>query len=109
MHGYAWELATLLFVVAIVLYKMGQDKMAKIVTMVLRLAYIAIIATGILIFIKIGSGPFYYLKMLLGLLSIGFMELVIIGVSKKKKMIWQWALLLALFAGTVYLGFLLPI
>lgn len=109
MHSISWEIAFALFVIAIILYKIGQEKAAKIVTMMLRLAYLFVLGTGIYLLMKIGFAGLYYLKMILGILTIGLMEMIIGGLSKGKKLTWQWLVFLVVFAGTIYLGIRLPL
>lgn len=108
-HITSWALALILFFVALYLQKSGKEKGAKIVQMILRVFYILILITGIQLIIGAASLPFAYIaKIVFGILSIGFMEMVLVRGKKGKPTTMFWVLLLVSLAITIYLGFSLP-
>lgn len=111
MHITTWVLALILFFVALALQKSGNAKGQKIVHMILRLFYLLAILTGGML---IDSQAFsvypvqYVLKMVFGILVIGFMEMVLVRTKKEKKTSMFWILLLISLLVVLYLGFSLP-
>ncbi|MFC4322329.1 YisL family protein [Litchfieldia salsa] len=109
-HITSWALAIILFVVVLFLQKGGKAKGAKIVHMVLRLFYVLTILTGAQLLFGAASLPFaYILKLILGILTIGFIEMVLIRSKKGKPTMMFWILLLVSLIATIYLGFSLPV
>ena len=84
-HITTWVIALILFFVAIALHKKDSQRGYKIVVMILRLFYLLIIVTGAMLLTSLATiTGMYWVKVLLGLLVIGFLEMVL-GVTKKGK------------------------
>ncbi|MEH7391892.1 DUF1516 family protein, partial [Bacillus sp. JJ1474] len=77
----------------------------KVVQMILRLFYLLIIITGVVILSKINISSLYILKSLLGIVVIGMMEMIIVRSVKGKKTTMFWLLFLVTFILVLYLGF----
>ncbi len=108
-HIFTWVVGIILFLVAAVLAHGSKGQMISHMTA--RLFYLLILLSGVLLFIKgmdYGQGALYGMKFLLGLLTIGFMEMIIVRAGKKKNVTSLWIFFfIALFA-TMFLGFKLP-
>ncbi|MGX6442289.1 YisL family protein [Neobacillus sp. K501] len=111
IHGHitGWVLALILFVVALFLIKGGKAKGAKIVQMILRVLYLVILATGILMLTQVHNITLMYiLKAIVGLWVIGLFEMILSRTisGRNTKVFWiQFVIALAL---VLYLGFSLP-
>lgn len=108
MHITTWVIAIILFFIAAV-----ASKPNKGVHMALRVVYILIIITGGALFmehrdmiasINDGSGMIYDIKVLFGILVIGFMEMILVRKSKGKSTTMFWLLFAIVFFVTLYLG-----
>lgn len=110
MHLTSWALTLILFFVAIALQKSGNAKGQKIVHMILRLFYLITFATGgALVHLMFSQYPVQYiLKVVFGILVIGFMEMVLARTKKEKKTTMFWVLLVVALLVTIFLGFYLP-
>ncbi|MBD8067587.1 YisL family protein [Bacillus sp. PS06] len=109
-HITSWALTLILFFVVLYLEKSAKAKGAKIVHMILRVFYILTIATGAQLLIGAASLPFLYIvKILLGVLTIGFFEMVLVRGKKGKPTNVFWILLIISLIATITLGFTLPI
>lgn len=108
-HIFTWVVGIILFLVAAVLARGSSGQMISHMTA--RLFYVLILVSGVLLFIKgmdYGQGALYGVKLLLGLLTIGFMEMILIRSGKQKNVTSLWIFFfIALFA-TMFLGFKLP-
>ncbi|WP_338472116.1 YisL family protein [Niallia sp. XMNu-256] len=105
-HITTWVIALILFFVAISLHKKDNKRPYKIVTMILRLFYVLIIVTGVMLLPGITGS--YGVKALLGVLVIGFLEMVL-GLTKKGKSAgFAWILLIIGLIAVIYLGLSLP-
>jgi hypothetical protein len=108
-HITTWLIALILFIVAIVLHKNEKQRPYKIVVMILRVFYLLIIVTGGMLISNMAVIPgMYWVKTILGLLVIGFFEMVLAQTTKGKSASLAWILLIVAFIGVVYLGFTLP-
>ncbi|ANU27746.1 YisL family protein [Planococcus versutus] len=109
LHITTWVVAVILFLVAAFMQR--DSKGRKIVHMVLRLFYVLIIITGLALFIEWSSSdPMTYgIKFLLGLLTIGMMEMVLIRSKKQKPVTMFWALFVLFLLATMFIGFMLPV
>lgn len=106
MHLTSWILAIILFFVATSLYKSGKTKPAKITHMIIRVLYLAIIGTG---FALIGSSFGYYaVKLIVGIIVIGLVEMVLVRTSKGKSTGALWIAFVIAFVVVLYLGLSLP-
>ncbi|WP_369900692.1 YisL family protein [Bacillus manliponensis] len=113
MHITAWVLGLLLFFVAYSMYTAGRK--GKGIHMGLRLVYILIIISGFMLYQGIMEYAtskmhmMYGLKMLVGVLVIGTMEMVLVRTSKKKSTGVVWTLFILALVVVLYLGLHLPI
>ena len=104
MHITTWVIALVLFLIAAL-----SGKKMKAVHMILRLMYILVIVTGMSLFLewrdKISeSGMNYDMKVLFGILVIGFMEMVLVRKNKGKSVNMFWVLFGIVLLITLYLG-----
>lgn len=87
MHIASWIVALILLFVSYGLYSSGSAKGAKITHMILRLFYILIILTGAELFIRFANFNGEYAgKMLLGIITIGLMEMILIRKKKRNQL-----------------------
>lgn len=109
LHITTWVIAVVLFLVAAFMHR--DSKGRKIMHMVLRLFYILIIISGLTLFIEWSSSdPMVYgIKFLLGVLTIGMMEMVLIRSKKQKPVTMVWAFFVLFLFATMFIGFMLPI
>ena len=109
-HITTWVLALILFLIAIGLHRANKERSLKVVQMILRLFYLLIIATGVGMLFSISTiSPLYWIKAILGVLVIGFIEMVLINTIKGKSTGVLWTLFVVAFVVVVYLGFKLPL
>ncbi|MCC3355542.1 YisL family protein [Bacillus sp. REN16] len=110
-HITSWVVAIILFVIAAtILNKAGKEKSQKIVKMTLRLFYLFILATGfLLLFGGVVIDGEYIGKAILGILTIGFMEMILARSSKGKSTGLFWALFVIVLVLTIALGAKLPL
>ena len=104
LHITAWAITLILFFVAAL-----AGKKLTAVHMTLRVMYILVIITGLALFLewrdKIAeSGMNYDMKVLFGILVIGFMEMVLVRKSKGKSVNMFWVLFSIVLLITLYLG-----
>lgn len=109
LHITTWVIAVVLFLIAAFMQR--DSKGRKILHMVLRLFYILIIITGLTLFIEWSSSdPMVYgIKFLLGILTIGMMEMVLVRSKKQKPVTMFWALFALFLFATMFIGFMLPV
>ena len=109
-HIFTWVVGIILFLAAAVLARGSKGQ--KITHMIARLFYVLILFSGIMLFIEgmnYDEGALYGIKLLLGLVTIGLMEMILVRSSKEKSVSTFWIFFfIALFA-TMFLGFKLPI
>ncbi|MER2027807.1 MAG: YisL family protein [Solibacillus sp.] len=104
MHITTWVIALILFFIAAL-----SGKKMKAVHMILRLMYILVIVTGLSLFLEwrdkiTESGMNYDMKVLFGILVIGFMEMVLVRKNKGKSVNMFWVLFGIVLLITLYLG-----
>ena len=78
-HIFTWVVGIIVFLVSAVMANGSKGK--KITHMIARLFYVLILISGVFLFIKgmdYGKGMEYGFKFLLGLLTIGMMEMVLV-------------------------------
>ena len=110
MHITTWVVAIILFFVANSLLKSGKEKPAKIVHMVLRLFYIFVLVSGFMIVSGLYQIDGEYIgKIILGIVTIGMMEMVLVKSKKGKPTRVFWILFFVAFILTVLLGLRLPL
>ncbi|AMO84438.1 cation transport ATPase [Solibacillus kalamii] len=104
MHITTWVIALILFFIAAL-----SGKKMKAVHMILRVMYILVIVTGLSLFLEwrdkiTESGMNYDMKVLFGILVIGFMEMVLVRKNKGKSVNMFWVLFGIVLLITLYLG-----
>ncbi|WP_339251298.1 YisL family protein [Sporosarcina sp. FSL W8-0480] len=108
-HIFTWVVGVIVFLVAAVMANGTKGK--KITHMIARLFYVLILISGVALFIKgmdYGRGAEYGIKFLLGLLTIGMMEMVLVRSTKGKPVTMFWILFFVFFFATMFFGFKLP-
>ncbi|GEN82945.1 UPF0344 protein YisL [Sporosarcina luteola] len=108
-HIFTWVVGIIIFLVSAVMAKGTKGK--KITHMISRLFYVLILFSGIMLFIKgmdYGRGMEYGIKFLLGLLTIGMMEMVLVRSEKGKSVTMFWVLFFVFLFATMFFGFKLP-
>lgn len=108
MHIFTWVVGVVLFLVAASMANGTKGK--KITHMILRLFYVLIIITGAALFFKHMSidSMLYGIKFVLGILTIGFMEMVLVRGNKGKNTGLMWILFIVALLATMFIGFKLP-
>jgi Protein of unknown function (DUF1516) len=108
-HIFTWVVGIILFLVAAVMA--DGTKGRKITHMIARLFYVLILISGVLLFVKYSSADaaLYGVKFLLGLLTIGMMEMVLVRSEKGKSVGVIWVLFFVFLFATMFLGFKLPV
>lgn len=108
MHIFTWVVGVVLFLVAASMANGTKGK--KITHMILRLFYVLIVITGAALFFKHMSidSMLYGIKFVLGILTIGFMEMVLVRGSKGKDTGLMWILFVVALLATMFVGFKLP-
>lgn len=110
LHITTWVVALILLFVSYSLYSSGSAKGAKITHMILRLFYILIILTGAELFVRFANWNGEYAgKMILGIITIGLMEMLLIRKKKEKSTGGLWVGFVIVLVLTVLLGLHLPI
>lgn len=110
IHVSTWFIALLLFSAAIGLHRAGKTKAVKIVTMILRLFYLLIIATGVMLLRYLAEiNTDYILKTIAGLFVIGMFEMILSRIRKGKSAGLFWTLFVIAFSAALYLGYSLPL
>ena len=108
LHITTWVIALILFFIAA-----ASAKKLTGVHMALRLFYILIIVSGLALFLEHrdtiaaandGSGMTYDMKVLFGVLVIGFMEMILVRKNKGKAINIFWVLFAIALLVTLYLG-----
>lgn len=108
LHIFSWVVGIIVFLIAAT--QPLDSKVRKIMKMVVRVFYILIIITGLALFIKFMSGDaaLYGIKFVLGIVTIGMMEMVFARQAKNKPAQLFWILFAVSVLVTVALGFHLP-
>ena len=109
LHIFTWVVGFVLFLVTASMATGTKGK--KITHMILRLFYVLIIISGAaLFFAHMGADSMLYgIKFVLGILTIGFMEMVLIRGSKGKNTGLMWILFVIALLATLFVGFKLPL
>ncbi|APH05964.1 YisL family protein [Bacillus weihaiensis] len=109
-HITSWALGIILFFVAFSLFKSGKEKPFKIVHMVLRLVYVLIVITGIVVVTGVSQlSAEYIAKIVLGIWTIGAMEMVLVRSKKGKPTRVFWIQFIVVLIVTILLGVRLPL
>ncbi|MGN8644627.1 YisL family protein [Gracilibacillus sp. HCP3S3_G5_1] len=112
LHITAWVVGLILLFITYALYK-GGNKSGKMLHMILRLDYLLIVITGILLFTNYldvytgsaGTLGEVIVKMLAGVWVIGAMEMVLVRTSKSKATKGAWIQLIIALLLVIILGF----
>lgn len=109
LHIFTWVVGIILFLVAAGMAKGSKGR--KITHMILRLFYVLIIVSGLVIFMEHMSADsmLYGIKFVAGILTIGMMEMVLVRSSKGKPTSMFWILFAVFLVITMFLGFKLPL
>lgn len=109
LHLGAWIIAFILLFAVVLLHKQGNARAAKIVQMILRLFYIVILISGIILLWGYFHGSKYLvvalIKSFMGIWLIGAMEMVSIRTAKEQATKSAWIQLIIAFVITLVLGF----
>ncbi|ALC80686.1 MULTISPECIES: YisL family protein [Bacillus] len=105
LHITTWVIGLIFVFVTYAMYSSGSKSGAKIVHMILRLIYLLIIATGadLLFRLQLWNGE-YISKAILGIISIGFMEMLLIRRKKQKSTTGMWIAFIIAIVVTIALG-----
>ena len=108
-HILTWVVGIVLFLAAAFMAK--ESKGRKIIHMTARLFYVLILFSGIMLFIKHSSldAALYGVKFLLGFVTIGMMEMVLVRSAKGKNVSTLWILFFVFLFATMFFGFKLPV
>lgn len=120
LHLTAIIVSFILFIAVYAMYKKNntaENKPAFILHMVLRVFYLLVLFSGIMVYVgnmegisNAGSHMQYGIKALLGILSVGFMEMAIVRLKKNsRKATGLLIVCLVLIIATVIMGALLPL
>lgn len=107
-HVSAWTLAIVLFIITFFVMKSDREKPAKILHMIVRVFYILILATGadllrIYFTNDVWGAPI--LKAIIGILVIGFMEMILIRTKKSKSTGMFWGLWVVSLIAVFFMGY----
>ncbi|WP_210469614.1 YisL family protein [Sporosarcina sp. 6E9] len=107
-HIFTWVVGIILFLIAAVMANGSKGR--KIVHMSSRLFYVLILVSGFMLFMNSSSldPALYGVKFLLGLVTIGLMEMVLVRSSKEKNVTTLWIFFFIFLFATMFLGFKLP-
>lgn len=82
-HGDSWYVTILLFVITIILLKVGVTKAAKILHMILRLFYVIMIFSGVVLLATLWNfALLYVIKGILAIVLIYSMEMILVKTKK---------------------------
>ena len=120
LHITAIVVSIILFLVVYFMYRgnnTADNKVAKILHMVLRLFYLIVLFSGLMIYVgnmegisNSGGHMQYGIKVLLGLLSVVFMEVSIVRFKKQSTSATMLMILtLVLIIATIVMGSVLPL
>ncbi|MEJ9212383.1 YisL family protein [Bacillus smithii] len=111
LHITTWVITIILFLVALVLSRGQNKKSLNITHMILRLFYVFVFLTGLFLFMKNHAinEMLYGIKLLVGLIVIGMMEMTLVRLKKGKSATVYWIILILAFIAVFYIGFKLPL
>lgn len=120
LHLTAIIVSLILFIAVYAMYKKNntaENKPAFIMHMILRVFYLLVLFSGIMIYVgnmegisAAGSHMQYGIKALLGILSVGFMEMAVVRLKKKSTTANVLLIVtLVLIVATVIMGSILPL
>ncbi len=106
-HGDSWWVMILLFIITYFLIRAGVNKGAKILHMILRLFYIIMIFSGVVLLFNWGFPAAYVLKGILAIVLIYAMEMILVRTKKGTlgtKAPMYWGLFVIVLVIVVLLG-----
>jgi hypothetical protein len=110
LHITTWVIGLIFVFITFAMYSSENAKGAKISHMILRLIYLLIIATGADLLFRMNQWNGEYIsKAILGLVSITFMELLLIRRKKQKSTTGMWVGFILAIIITIALGLRLPL
>lgn len=106
LHITGWLVAIILVFLVSNLYKQGQERQGKVLHMLLRLEYILILVSGIILFASYNqiSGELI-VKVIAGLWAIISMEMITVRTNKSKPTKAWWIQFFVAVAIAIILGF----
>jgi uncharacterized membrane protein SirB2 len=105
-HVGAWEVAFVLLIVGYILYRAGKQRIAKILHMILRLMAVIIVVSGVwMLFQFHAADALYYVKGLLGIVTIGLMEMALVRGGKGKPSVGFFVGALVLLVVVILIGY----
>lgn len=112
LHGHVtgWVLLVILFIVAGILAKKGNEKGTKVVQMIMRVLYLVVIATGVGLIFSVDDNYQSLLaplitKVVLAIVLMGLMEMTIPKMKRGENTTIFWVLSLIVFGVILYLGY----
>ncbi|CAD2073258.1 DUF1516 family protein [Phocicoccus pinnipedialis] len=119
LHLTAIFIAVILYIITLISYSKNpssENKNGKIMHMVLRVVYLLILFSGLMIYVQnmdvisaLGSHMMYGIKVLCGLFSIALMEMSLVKLRKSGKGGMWLVITIGLIVVTFLLGAVLPL
>lgn len=107
-HITGWVIALVLFLVMVYLQHKGKN--TKVLHMILRVMYIVIIGTGVMLLLGLYQVTFLYiLKTILGIWIIALFEMILLSANKPRSTQNLWIQFALILITLLYLGFKLPL
>ncbi|MEH7108793.1 MULTISPECIES: DUF1516 family protein [Bacillaceae] len=108
-HAHITTIILTIILFGIILLLQNKGRSTKVLKMILRVMYLLIILTGVMMLFSLYKITILYvLKAVLGILMIGLFEMILAEGKKGKKVAVFWSLFLVILIVTVYLGLKLP-
>lgn len=108
-HLLAIAFTLFLFTLVYYLYGTTRKRTAIVTHQVLRLSYLLVIITGILLLPLMPVTVGRLLKLMAGLLTVGFMEIFLMHRMKEDLGRMHWIIFAILLGSTIILGLMLPL
>lgn len=110
IHAHLTSMLLALILFILVYVQLGKGKNPKVLQMILRVMYVLIIITGLMIFFGLYEINFLYvLKLIVGLVVIGVFEMLISWKQKGKPTGPMWIAFVLAFVAVLLLGMMLPL
>lgn len=109
IHLTALALALVLFFVVFGLFAAKKAKIANVLHQITRVVYLIVIMTGFLLLPMMPFTLGRISKVVLGLITIGLMEIVLVHQSKGEIKARDWVLFIVFLIATIFAGLLLPL
>jgi uncharacterized membrane protein SirB2 len=107
-HITGWALALILFLIMVFLQHKGKN--TKVLHMILRVLYLVIFGTGIMLLFGLYQVTFLYiLKTVLGIWIIALFEMILLSANKPQNTQNLWIQFALILITLLYLGFKLPL